>query len=112
MASAPTKDPAAYDLFLKGEYEHRAALSALTPELFDQAIAWYKEAIARDPKFALAMAQLVVCRMRRHWLVEPSTESELIEIGRMAKDVLRLAPDLAEAHVALGVFHYDGFRQY
>jgi TolB-like protein/cytochrome c-type biogenesis protein CcmH/NrfG len=112
VASAPTKDPAAYDLFLKGEYEHRSALTALTPELFDQAIAWYREAIARDPNFALAMAQLVVCRMRRHWLVESASESELIEIERMVKDALTLAPSLAEAHVALGVFHYYGFRQY
>jgi TolB-like protein len=112
LATAPTKDPAAYDFFLKGEHEHRAAVNALTPELFDQAIAWYKEAIARDSKFALAMAQLVVCRMRRHWLIEPSTGTELIEIGRIAKDALTLAPNLTEAHVALGVFHYYGFRQY
>ena len=112
MASAPTKDPAAYDLFLKGEFEQRAALNALTPELFDQAITWYREAIARDPNFALAMARLAVCRMRRHWLAESATESELLEIGKMAKDALTLAPNLAEAHVALGVFHYYGFRDY
>ena len=30
----------------------------------------------------------------------------------MAKRALALAPDLAEAHVALGVFHYYGFREY
>ena len=112
VASAPTKDPAAYDLFLKGEFEQRAALNALTPELFDQAITWYQEAIARDPKFALAMARLAVCRMRRHWLAESATESELIEIGKIAKDALTLAPNLADAHVALGVFHYYGFRDY
>jgi len=112
VASVPTKDPAAYDLFLKGEFEQRAALNALTPELFDQAITWYREAIARDPNFALAMAQLVVCRMRRHWLAESATEAELLEIGKMAKDALTLAPNLAEAHVALGVFHYYGFRDY
>ena len=112
MASAPTKDPEAYDLFLKGEYEQRAALNALTPDLFDQAIAWYNEAIAHDPKFALAMARLAVCRMRRHWLAESATESELLEIGKIAKDALTLAPNLADAHVALGVFHYYGFRDY
>ena len=112
MASAPTKDPEAYDLFLKGEYEQRAALNALTPELFDQAVAWYNEAIAHDPKFALAMARLAVCRMRRHWLAESATESELLEIGKIAKDALTLAPNLADAHVALGVFHYYGFRDY
>ena len=112
VASAPTKDAAAYDFFLKGEYQHRAALSAQTPDPFNQAAAWYKEAIARDPHFALAMARLVVCRMRRHWLVESFNQSEVIEIGKMAKDALALAPNLAEAHVALGVFHYYGFRQY
>ncbi len=112
VASAPTKDPAAYDLFLKGEFEQRAALNPLTPELFDQAITWYQEAIARDSKFALAMARLAVCRMRRHWLAESATESELLEIGKIANEALTLAPNLADGHVALGVFHYYGFRDY
>jgi len=30
----------------------------------------------------------------------------------MAKQALTLAPDLAEAHVALGLFYYYGFREY
>ena len=30
----------------------------------------------------------------------------------MAKQAVTLAPDLAEAHVALGLFHYYGFREY
>ncbi len=112
LAIAPTKDTAAYDFFLKGEHEHRAALAAQTPEPFDQAAAWYRQAIARDPNFALAMAQLVVCRMRRHWLAESLSESDLVEVGRMAKEALTLAPGLAEAHIALGVFHYYGSREY
>src|SRR5207247_9043992 len=48
LASAPTKDPQAYDLFLKGEYEQRVANSNFRPESFDQAARWYKEAILRD----------------------------------------------------------------
>lgn len=112
VASAPTKDPTAYDFFLKGEYEHRAGLSSQTPEPLDQAAAWYGEAIARDPNFALAIAQLAICRMRRHWLVEPLSERELTEAGALARQALTLAPDLAEAHIALGVFYYYGSRQY
>ena len=77
VASAPTKDTQAYDLFLKGEFEQRAANNNLRAESFDQALVWYKEAIARDPNFALAIAQLVTCRLRRHWLVEPLPEPEL-----------------------------------
>ena len=37
LATAPTKDTAAYDLFLKGEYEQRLADSSLKAESFDQA---------------------------------------------------------------------------
>ncbi len=54
LATAPTKDTAAYDLFLKGESQLRAANASLRPESFDQAIAWYQQAIAHDPNFALA----------------------------------------------------------
>src|SRR5947199_972473 len=112
VASAPTKDTQAYDLFLKGEFEHRVANSNFRPESFDQAARWYKEAIARDPNFALAIAQLAICRLRRHWLTDPLTEAEVIDAGKMAKQALTLAADLAEAHVALGLFHYYGFREY
>src|SRR5438270_1024194 len=112
LATAPTNDTAAYDLFLKGEFEQRVANSNFRPESFDQATVWYKEAIARDPNFALAIAQLAICRLRRHWLTDPLSEAELMEAGRMAKQALRLAPDLAEAHVAVGLFHYYAFREY
>ena len=112
LATAPTKDTVAYDLFLKGEFEQRVANSNFRPESFDQAARWYKEAIARDPNFALAIAQLAMCQLRRHWLTDPLGESDLMEAGRMAKQAVTLAPDLAEAHVALGLFHYYGFREY
>jgi TolB-like protein/cytochrome c-type biogenesis protein CcmH/NrfG len=112
VASAPTNDTQAYDLFLKGEFEQRIANSNFRPESFDQAARWYKEAIARDPNFALAIAQLAVCQLRRHWLTDPLTEAEVMEAGRLAKQALTLAPDLAEAHIALGLFYYYGHREY
>jgi TolB-like protein/predicted Zn-dependent protease len=112
MASAPTKDMQAYDLFLKGEFEQRVANSNFRPESFDQAARWYREAIALDPNFALAIAELAICQLRRHWLTDPLSEAELMEAGTLAKQALTLAPSLPEAHVAGGLFHYYGFRQY
>src|SRR5437588_12253605 len=112
LATAPTKDTAAYDLFLKGEYEERLAENSLRPESYEQAAAWYQQAIARDPNFALAMARLVRNRMDRHWLFEQMTDAELAEVHSMAEHAIALAPTLAEAHVALGNYFYHGYRQY
>ena len=112
LATAPTKDTAAYDLFLKGEFHLRAATVSLRPESFNEAIAWYQQAIARDPNFALAMARLAECRLSQHWFVETFTEAELAEVRRTAEQALALAPDLAEAHVAQGLFYYYGYRHY
>ena len=112
LAGAPTKDPAAYDLFLKGEYEQRLAEISLRTESFDQAASWYQQAIAHDPNFALAMARLVESRMLRHWYFEKFSDAELTEVRTAADRALALAPELAEAHVALGLFYYLGYRQY
>ncbi len=112
LATAPTKDTAAYDLFLKGEYEERLAENSLRPESYEQAAAWYQQAIARDPNFALAMARLVRNRMDRHWFFEQMTDAELAQVRGVAEHALALAPNLAEAHVALGTFFYHGYRQY
>src|SRR3989442_1592651 len=112
LATAPTKDPAAYDLFLKGEHEERLAESSLKAESYDQAAAWYQQAIARDPNFALAMARLVENRMEVHWFFEQLSEAELAQVRSMAEHALVLAPNLAEVHVALGDFYYHGYRQY
>jgi TolB-like protein/Tfp pilus assembly protein PilF len=112
LATAPTKDPAAHDLFLKGEHEERLAESSLKVESYEQAAAWYRQAIARDPNFALAMARLVENRMERHWFIEQMSETELAEVRSMAEHALALAPNLAEVHVALGDFYYHGYRQY
>jgi TolB-like protein/Tfp pilus assembly protein PilF len=112
LAAAPTKDTAAYDLFLKGESQLRAANASLRPESFDQAIGWYQQAIARDPNFALAMARLAESRLSQHWFVETFTDTELAEVKQTVEHALALTPDLAQAHVAHGLFYYYGYRQY
>jgi TolB-like protein/Tfp pilus assembly protein PilF len=112
LAAAPTKDTVAYDLFLRAEHEELLAENSLRPESYEQAGAWYQQAIARDPNFALAMARLVRNRMDRHWFFEQMTDAELAQVRSLAEHALALAPNLAEAHVALGTFFYHGYRQY
>jgi TolB-like protein/Tfp pilus assembly protein PilF len=112
LATAPTKDPEAYDLFLKGEYEARLAQSNLRPESFDQATSWYEQAVARDPNFALAIARLAQNRILHHWFVEFLSEAELADLRKNVDRALAIAPNLAEAHIALGMFYYHGRRDY
>jgi TolB-like protein len=112
VATAPTQDTVAYDLFLKGDFEYRLASASLHPETYDQAAAWYEQAIARDPSFAIAIAHLVICKLNRHWFVENLTAAQLAEIKDMAEHAVSLAPRAADAHVALGLYHYFGFRRY
>ncbi len=112
LATAPTKDPEAYDLFLKAEGQEKEAESAIKPELFDRAAALYQQALSRDPNFALAAARLVESRMTRHWFVRRLSDAELPAVKSIAEHAVALAPDLAEAHIALGIFYYLGHLQY
>jgi tetratricopeptide (TPR) repeat protein len=112
LAAVPTRDPEAYDLFLKGEYEFREGESALTSKPFDRADTHYRQALERDPNFALAAARLAQSRLARHWYLSPASPAELVEVKAMVDRALALAPDLAESHVALGIYYYWGYRQY
>src|ERR1700719_3886170 len=112
LATAPTKDAEAYDMFLKAEGQEKEAESAIKPELFDKAAALYQQALSRDPNFALAAARLVESRMTRHWFVRRLSDAELPAVKSIAERAVALAPDLAEAHIALGIFYYLGHLQY
>ena len=112
LIAVPTQDPEAYDLFLRGESEEREAESSRKPEAFDRAADWYRQAIARDPNFSLAMARLAQSQMSRHWWIHSLAENQLAEVKETAEHALRLAPNLAEAHIALGFVFYWGYRQY
>src|SRR6266849_3505402 len=112
LATAPTRDTEAYDLFLKGEYEEHQAESALNAELFDRAQTFYRQALARDPNFALAYARLAYSELYRHWFTSNLTSAELAKVKPNIDRALAIAPGLADAHFALGLFYYWGHRDY
>src|SRR6266566_6084118 len=115
LATAPTRDTEAYNLFLKGEYEEHQAESALIAEPFDRAQTFYRQALARDPNFALAYARLAYSELNQFWFITPSsylTSAELAEIKANIDRALAIAPASPDAHLALAVFHYWGHRDY
>jgi TolB-like protein len=108
LAAAPTRDAEAYDLFLRGEYEERQAESTYKGEIYDRAATFYRQALARDPSFALAYARLAYSRLNRHWFVNRLTSGQLDEVRFDSERAVALAPNLPDAHLAMGLFHYWG----
>ena len=112
LASVPTQDSQAYDLFLQGEYQLRAAESVPLAETYARAEEFYREAIKRDPKFAQAYAQLAYCSLSSHWFLSRRTPAQLAEVKSLVDRALELAPNSPDAHFSLAIFYYWGHRQY
>ncbi|HJU38562.1 MAG TPA: hypothetical protein VJ724_03250, partial [Tahibacter sp.] len=115
VASVPTRDTLAYDLFLKAEYEALKIESgnATSPAGSTAAArAFYTQAIARDANFALAWARLSYLESHAYWLDIDHTPERAAAGRTAAERALALAPDLAQAHVAMGYAHYYGRRDY
>ncbi|MGH9885585.1 MAG: tetratricopeptide repeat protein, partial [bacterium] len=114
IATVPTQNPEAYDPYLRANVHFQRGYdqAALTSSEMPLAIAAYKQALAKDPGFALAAAMLAQAQMRTYWLVPDHTEARLGAAKAAAEQALALQPDLGEAHVALGAYWYYGYRDY
>lgn len=67
LALAPTNDPAAYDLFLRAEYLANRGSADYDTAVLKQSLVPYRQAIARDPSFALALARLSIVQSTLVW---------------------------------------------
>src|SRR6185369_16478025 len=63
LSAARTENTEAYDLFLRGQYEFHQAESSLAPDAYDRADTFYRQALALDPNFAEAAAELARSRL-------------------------------------------------
>jgi TolB-like protein/Tfp pilus assembly protein PilF len=104
MAAQATTDTTAYELYHKG----RSLWEKRTGDNIPKAIAFYEQAIARDPNYALAYAGLSSAQI----LAPFYAGADRREAGSKAKEAalkaLRLDPNLAEAHLALGKVLFFG----
>ena len=87
----------------------RFELNKFTDEGFGKSVQHFQQAIALDPKFALAYASLAEAyNMIGYWGYLPPKEA-FPEAKRAAQNALMIDPDLAEAHGALAYteFQYE-----
>jgi TolB-like protein/Flp pilus assembly protein TadD len=105
----PTQNPDAYLLYLQAhDYANTMDEVHGTPS---KAVPLFEQAIKLDPNFALAFAGLSIVESWIYHSVDPTAARR--EKARLnADEALRLQPDLAEGHLALGFSYYYGDRDY
>jgi TolB-like protein/Tfp pilus assembly protein PilF len=108
IAAAPTANPEAYRLYLQGEeYRRRAGYDRRNLESAQPLL---ERALALDPGFALAHASLSFVHGAMYFLKFDPYPARAELQRREAETALRLAPDLPQAHWAMGVAYTWGPR--
>ena len=110
ITAAPTANAEAYRLYLQGrEYYLRPGDLR---ENFESAELLFERALTLDPAFALAHAALSEVHGLMYWVVYDPSPARAARQREEAEAALRLAPALPQAHVAMGLVHYFGRRDY
>ena len=102
ITKQPTANEVAYELYLKGKslWERRSG------DNIPKAIAFYDQAIARDPNYALAYAGLAEAYVLLPYYTGARRGETVPKAREAISTALRLDPNLAEAHTANGKFLY------
>jgi len=111
IADKPTDNPEAYDAYLRGlAYSLKTAntnANALNAQKY------LREAVRLDRKFALSWALLSFIEARGYITATLQPTAALREEARQAADTaLTLQPDLGEAMMAMGYYHYACLKDY
>jgi TolB-like protein/Tfp pilus assembly protein PilF len=99
IAKAPTANPEAYELYLKGRF----FWNKRTGDDLRKSIEYLKQAIAKDPGYALAYAALADSYGLLRFYGGASPAESVVPAQAAAKKALELDDSLAEAHASLGL---------
>jgi TolB-like protein/Tfp pilus assembly protein PilF len=105
ISGRPTSDTAAYELYLKG----RSLWDKRGGDNLRQAIAFYEQAIARDPSYALAYAGLAEAYLVLPVYTAAAPQEAYPKAKAAALKALQLDDKLAEGHTALADVLYNEF---
>ena len=99
IAKTPTVNPEAYELYLKGRF----FWNKRTGDDLRKSIEYLKQAIAKDPGYALAYAALADSYGLLRFYGGASPAESVVPAEAAAKKALELDDSLAEAHASLGL---------
>jgi serine/threonine-protein kinase len=107
IEARPTESREAYDAYLRGRFH---ADRSRNPDEAVQAVQFFEQAVASDPNFAAAHAELAYARI---WLFWEFTQFDQAEEAKAAMDrAVELAPNAFETRLAQGNYHYYFNREY
>jgi TolB-like protein/tRNA A-37 threonylcarbamoyl transferase component Bud32/Flp pilus assembly protein TadD len=110
LAAAPTGNAEAYRLYLQGrEYLLRAGRLRQNYEIAQNL---FERSVALDPGFALAHVGLSTVHGNMFWWRYDPSQARADLQRKEAEIAMQLAPHLPQAHVAMGMAHYRGRRDY
>ena len=114
VAEVATRNTEAHDLYLRGRvYFNRASDQfALTATEMPQAIALFEQALAKDPGFALAEADIAAAHMNMYWFAPDRTPARLAAAKAAVDKAFGQQPELVAAQLPLALYYYWGFRDY
>jgi eukaryotic-like serine/threonine-protein kinase len=110
LTMRPTENMEAYAYYLRGN--DYLAGSWGDEKRLRFALEMYERAVELDPRFAAAFARLSRVHSSIYRSTAEGTDEHLQKAKAAADTALRLQPDLAEAHLALGYYHSWGRKDY
>ena len=99
LSSARKVNPEVYELYLKGMY----SMNKFTPEDFKKGLAYFNEAVEKDPADALGYAGLALCYAELAHSNPEAREDSLNRAKAAAATALRLDDSLAEVQTSMGL---------
>jgi adenylate cyclase len=98
LASRPTENPEAHELYLKGRY----FWNRRTEENLKKALGYFQQAIEKDPSYALAYSGMADCYALMPVYSSNPPKEDIQRAIAAARRALELDDNLAEAHTSLG----------
>ncbi len=113
IEKARTTNLDAYDLYLRAQELFADTSDPIhAREKLPQAAKLLDEAVGRDPDFIQAWSLLSRVHGAAYFRGHDHTPARLGLANAAVQTALRLQPDAGEAHLALAIYYYNGFRDY
>ncbi|HEY8670596.1 MAG TPA: hypothetical protein VIL63_07150, partial [Terriglobales bacterium] len=106
ISERPTRDLAAYSLYVRGKKLVASISSSQINEKLSQAVEVLDQAVARDPNFYLAYCQLAAAHDYIYFFGFDHTPARLAMAQVALNTVARLRPEAGETHLAKATFLY------